>query len=53
MEVVTGLSIKDIFQHNNNWQNFEEKHRPNLREAIVSNVEKMMSCRTKALGYHC
>lgn len=52
MEVVTGLSIKDIFQNNNNWQRFEEKNRSNLREAIISNVEKMMCCRTKALGYH-
>jgi hypothetical protein len=52
MEVVSGISIKNIFQDNNNWYGFFCDNESNLRSAITDNVLKMLSCRTHLMGYH-
>lgn len=51
MEVVTGISIRDIFQDNNNWHDFLCDNEDNLRPAITDNVLKLLSCRTHLMGY--
>lgn len=50
VEIVSGHSLKNILK--NHWPDFYSKHGLNLREDIVLNITKMLSCRTKALGYH-
>lgn len=52
MEVVSGLSLKSIFHHNDNWQRFLANCKTTLRAAIITNVMKMMQCCSKELGYH-
>jgi hypothetical protein len=46
-------TIKQIFQDNNNWDNFKNKHDHQLRPTVKEEVEKMLSCRDFAkLGYY-
>ena len=52
MEVVSGISIRDIFLDKKNWHNFFCDNEDNLRIAITDNVLKMLSCRTHLMGYH-
>lgn len=53
MEVFTGkTTIKHILQHNNNWQYFYQKHKHQIRPAIVENINKLFLCRTQELGFH-
>lgn len=51
MEVVRGISIRDIFLDNKNWHDFFCNNEGNLRTAITDNVLKMLSCRTHLMGY--
>jgi hypothetical protein len=55
METITGKSIADIFIHNNNWDNFLLEYGGNrnvrIRPAIIDNVNKIIACRKKELGY--
>ena len=54
MEVLTSdckISLKHIFLDNGNWWKFFLKYRRIIRRAIVTNVLKMLACRTAALGY--
>ncbi|MFQ6084570.1 MAG: IS91 family transposase [Candidatus Aminicenantia bacterium] len=52
MEYVSGIKIRDIFLHNGNWWNLFLKHRNLIRPAIITNVLKLLVCRTSFLGYH-
>jgi hypothetical protein len=52
VEVISGLSLKAIFCHNDNWQRFLANCKSKLRSAIITNVTKMMLCCSKELGYH-
>jgi hypothetical protein len=53
MELITGnITIKHILQHNNNWQHFHEKHSLLIRDAIPRNINKILNCRTKNMGFH-
>ena len=49
MEVVTGITFKQIFE--DNWQRFIELCNKPIRPAISENVLKMLMCRTEVLGY--
>ncbi len=51
MEIVTGISLKRIFLDNNNWWRFFVKHQEQIRLAIILNVVKMLSCRSKLMGF--
>ncbi|NQU32094.1 MAG: IS91 family transposase [Bacteroidetes bacterium] len=52
MEIVSGIKIKDIFLDNGNWWKFFLKHKDLIRLSIISNVLKLLICRTSFLGYH-
>lgn len=53
MELFTGkIPIKHILQHNNNWQRFYAKHKHQIRESVVENINKLFLCRTQELGFH-
>jgi hypothetical protein len=53
MEMVTGnITIKHILQHNNNWQRFYSKHKHQIRDSVVENINKLLLCRTQELGFH-
>ena len=52
MEFLTGLSIRKIFPHNQNWWKFFIKHKPLIRKSIVENVCKVLACKTEAMGFH-
>ena len=53
MEICTGdHSIKQIFQHNGNWDAFRNKHFSLIRPAVIENVNKVLACKTEALGFH-
>jgi hypothetical protein len=53
MEIYTGkYSIKHIFQHNNNWNNFKSQHSALIRPAVHYNVERVFLCKTDELGFH-
>ena len=53
MEVFTGkTTIKHILQHNNNWQRFYQKHKSQIRDSVVENINKLFLCRTQELGFH-
>lgn len=53
MEVITGsITIKYIFQHNNNWQRFYSKYKHRIRESAVENINKLLLCHTQELGFH-
>jgi len=45
------IRIKFILIHNNNWWNFFTKHGNHLREAIITNIVKILVCGTKFLGF--
>ncbi len=51
MEIISGISLVSIFLDNNNWWRFFLKHQKKLRPAIVINVLKMLSCRSKLMGF--
>ena len=50
MEVVTGTSIADIFSFNNNWISFTKMYSRRIRDAVFTNVRKVMQCKV-SLGY--
>ncbi|MEK9149472.1 MAG: IS91 family transposase [Candidatus Desantisbacteria bacterium] len=53
MELVTGnITIKYIFQHNNNWQRFYSKNKHLIRDSVVENINKLFLCRTQEAGFH-
>jgi hypothetical protein len=53
MEICTGkYTIKHIFQHNDNWNNFKSQHAALIRPAVIYNVERVLSCKTDDLGFH-
>ena len=52
MEILSGRKIREIFLDNDNWYNFYNEHKPLIRDAIVENVVKIISCCTDALGFH-
>lgn len=52
MELITGITIKHILQHNNNWQCFYEAHSHLIRDAITWNIDKVFNCRTQNMGFH-
>jgi len=45
------IRIKFILIDNNNWWNFFTKHKSRLREGIITNIVKILSCGTKFLGF--
>ena len=52
MEYVSGIKIRDIFLHNGNWWKFFLKNHRLIRISIITNVLKLLVCRTRFLGYH-
>lgn len=53
MEICSGkYSIKQIFLHNNNWENFRAKYNSLIRPAVIYNINKVFSCKTDELGFH-
>lgn len=53
MEHVAGsVKLRDIFLHNGNWWKLFIKHHNLLRPAIITNVLKLLTCKTSLLGYH-
>lgn len=52
MEHFSGLSIRKIFLHNQNWWKFFTTHEHLIRESIVENVCKVLACKTDAMGFH-
>lgn len=52
MEIVTGIKIKDILLDNGNWWKLYLKHHNLIRISIVTNVLKVLTCKTGFLGYH-
>lgn len=52
MEIIKGKKLKTILLDNNNWWSFFTQHRLLIRESIVSNIVKVLSCGTEFLGYH-
>ena len=52
MEYLSGLSIRGIFLHNNNWWCFFSKHARLIRESIIENVCKILIYKTDMLGFH-
>ncbi|MGF1743464.1 IS91 family transposase [Vibrio minamisatsumaniensis] len=48
--------IKQLFNANDNWLNYLNKHRKTLRTVVIENVTKMLACSTAAFGskeYRC
>jgi len=52
MEVVSGLTLRSIFLHNDNWLRFLTSNHRLIRSAILVGVMKMLTCRTKEMGFH-
>ena len=52
MEYISGIKIKDILLHNDNWFRFLRQYAHLIRPAITENVAKVIACRTPLLGYH-
>jgi hypothetical protein len=53
MEICTGkYSIKQIFQDNNNWNNFRVQNETHIRPAVHYNVNRVFQCKTDNLGFH-
>lgn len=52
MEFVSGVKIRDILLDNGNWWKFFLQHRHLIRISIITNVLKLLVCRTSFLGYH-
>ena len=50
MEVVTGASIADIFSTNGNWDAFVKKYEKRIRDAVFTNVRKVLQCKI-SLGH--
>jgi len=50
--IVGGVTIRDIFLANGNWERFEEENAGRIRPAVRENVRKMLQCRTPELGFH-
>ena len=51
MEVITGIiTLQVIFIKY--WQSFKNWYKGKIREAVLSNVEKILKCRTGQLGFH-
>jgi hypothetical protein len=46
------LSIKQILTSNQNWWNFYNKHKNNIRTAILVTIVKLLSCKHTVRGYH-
>ena len=50
------FTVKDIFLDNHNWDVYEHRHREELRQVEVDEVEKMLSCKDGSRGffvYYC
>lgn len=52
METFSGLKIKNILLHNQNWQRFFNKFSHLIRDSIIINVCKVLACGTETLGFH-
>jgi hypothetical protein len=52
METFSGIKIRKILLHNQNWYNFFTQYSPRIRNSITINVCKILACRTKTLGFH-
>lgn len=52
MEYVSGIKLRDIFIDNGNWWKLFLKHRRLIRISIITNVLKLLICKTSFLGYH-
>lgn len=54
IETINGrYTIKQIFQDNNNWENFKIEHSDQLRPSVIEEVEKVLNCRDPLImGYH-
>jgi len=53
MEYVSGsIKLRDIFLDNGNWWKLFLKHRHLIRISIITNVLKLLACKTRLLGYH-
>jgi len=53
MEYVSGgVKLRDIFLDNGNWWKLFLKHRNLTRPGIITNVIKLLVCKTSLLGYH-
>ena len=52
MEIIKGKKLKDILLHNLNWWLFFTQHQLLIREDIVTNIIKVLSCGTSFFGYH-
>lgn len=52
MEYVSGIKIRTIFLDNGNWWKFFLINRHLIRVSIITNVLKLLVCRTSFLGYH-
>lgn len=50
METIGGLSIKKILE--DHWETFKKKYPGRIRKEVIENVEKLLSCRTAALGFY-
>jgi len=45
------LSIKQILLSNQNWWDFYQKHKPQIRGSIVYSITKLLSCKNIIRGY--
>ncbi|MCP4474488.1 MAG: hypothetical protein GY821_07995 [Gammaproteobacteria bacterium] len=45
------ITLKSILLENNQWWNFYQKHKKQLRPAIVENIVKLLSCRQTVRDY--
>lgn len=48
--MVRGVSIKEIFETNNNWLTFVKNFGHRVRDAVFTNVDKVLRCKT-AIGH--
>lgn len=51
MEVIKGHKLRDIFLDNHHWWQFFLTYTSLIREDIITNVIKLITCRTTFLGY--
>lgn len=52
MEYISGIKLRTIFLDNGNWWKLFIKHRHLIRISIITNILKLLVCRTSFLGYH-
>jgi len=45
------LTVQGIFLHNHNWDVYRALHNSSLRDEVVSEVAKMLSCRDDECGF--